>query len=126
MAARRSSALALVALVALAGVFTSPLVTPASALSTADGVITGGPYLEGICWFGFNNAYKMLSDLYAGTDAQTRDFRTVVWRIGALGFNAVRVAFNFDTLNQGAADKPSRLLLRCHGFESIHLVCYVC
>lgn len=109
---KKAAALALVALVAASGAFTP---TPVSALSTADGVITGGPYLEGICWFGFNNAYKMLSDLYAGTDAQTRDFRTVVWRIGALGFNSVRVAFNFETLNQGAADKPYRMQCRDPG-----------
>ena len=48
----------------------------------------------------------MLSDLYAGNDSMTKDFRTVVWRIKSLGFNAVRIGFNFDTLYQGAYDKP--------------------
>ena len=117
---KRAAALALVALVAASSGLVSPILPTASALSTADGVITGGPYLEGICWFGFNNAYKMLSDLYAGTDAQTRDFRTVVWRIGALGFNSVRVAFNFETLNQGAADKPYRMQCRDPGAAALY------
>jgi hypothetical protein len=115
---KKAAALALVALVAASGGVLAP--APVSALSTADGVITGGPYLEGICWFGFNNAYKMLSDLYAGTDAQTRDFRTVVWRIGALGFNSVRVAFNFETLNQGAAVKPYRMQCRDPGAAALY------
>ena len=38
-----------------------------------------------------------------------------MWRIGALGFNAVRVAFNFDTINQSAADKPYRMQCRDPG-----------
>ena len=63
-------------------------------------------YFKGICWFGFNNSYKMLSDLYAGSDSMTKDFRTVVWRIKSLGFNAVRIGFNFDTLYQSGYDKP--------------------
>ena len=117
----RLSALALLVMTTLASFSPSSFTVPTvAALSTANGAITGGPYLEGICWFGFNNAYKMLSDLYAGTDAQTRDFRTVVWRIGALGFNSVRVAFNFDTLNQGAADKPYRMQCRDPGAAALY------
>jgi aryl-phospho-beta-D-glucosidase BglC (GH1 family) len=68
-----------------------------------------------VCWFGFNNEYKMLSDLYTGTDSQTRDFRTVVWRMKALGFNAIRVAFNFDTLDKPTGDKPYRMACRDAG-----------
>lgn len=33
--------------------------------------------LKGVCWFGFNNDYQMVSDLYAGDDSITKDFRTV-------------------------------------------------
>ena len=73
-----------------------------------------------MCWFGFNNDYKMLSDLYTGTDSQTRDFRTVVWRIKALGFNAIRVAFNFNTLDKGVGDKPYRMGCRDAGAANLY------
>ena len=32
--------------------------------------------IKGIAWFGFNNDYKMVSDLYAGPDSTTKDFKT--------------------------------------------------
>lgn len=97
MAPRLTLAVVVTALVLLAA-------GSGSALSTSGGKVDA--YFKGICWFGFNNAYKMLSDLYAGNDSMTKDFRTVVWRIKSLGFNAVRIGFNFDTLYQGAYDKP--------------------
>lgn len=78
------------------------------------------PFLKGLCWFGFNNDYKMLSDLYTGNDSQTRDFKTVVWRIKALGFNAIRVAFNFDTLDKPTGDKPYRMACRDAGAANLY------
>lgn len=62
----------------------------------------------------------MLSDLYTGTDSQTRDFRTVVWRMKALGFNAIRVAFNFDTLDKPTGDKPYRMACRDAGAAALY------
>eukprot|EP00884_Botryococcus_braunii_P019883 jgi/Botrbrau1/6579/Bobra.0189s0006.1 len=75
-----------------------------SGLTTSGGRIYDGGselQLKGICWFGFNNDFQMVSDLYAGDDSITKDFRTVAWRMKALGFNAVRLAFNFATLHSG-------------------------
>jgi hypothetical protein len=62
----------------------------------------------------------MLSDLYTGNDSQTRDFRTVVWRIKALGFNAIRVAFNFNTLDKPTGDKPYRMACRDAGPANLY------
>ena len=65
----------------------------------------------------------MLSDLYAGNDSMTKDFRTVVWRIKSLGFNAVRIGFNFDTLYQSGYDKPYNM--RCNEASAGSLVASV-
>ena len=45
--------------------------------------------------FGFNTGLTFPGDLTFGTDSITMDFRTIVWRIKQLGFNAVRLPFTF-------------------------------
>lgn len=45
--------------------------------------------------FGFNTGLTFPGDLTIGTDSMTKDFRTIVWRIKQLGFNAVRLPFTF-------------------------------
>ena len=45
--------------------------------------------------FGFNTGLTFPGDLNFGTDSVTKDFRTIVWRIKQLGFNAVRLPFTF-------------------------------
>lgn len=45
--------------------------------------------------FGFNTGLTFPGDLTFGTDSVTKDFRTIVWRIKQLGFNAVRLPFMF-------------------------------
>ena len=39
----------------------------------------------------------------AGSDSQTRDFATIVYRMQLLGMNAVRIPFSFLTLYNGVA-----------------------
>lgn len=46
---------------------------------------------HGIAWFGFNNLQTMVG-LGHGPDNMSRDFKTIVWRMKMLGFNAVRYA----------------------------------
>lgn len=54
--------------------------------------------LQGINWFGFNNGSTMLDGLW-GQDALSKDFAAVVHRLSLLGFNAVRLPFSFQDLN---------------------------
>ncbi|KAK9832841.1 hypothetical protein WJX81_006071 [Elliptochloris bilobata] len=68
-------------------------------LTTKAGTIQDGAgnhiVFKGIGWFGFNTGLTYPGDLSRGTDSVTRDFRTIVWRIKQLGFNAVRLPFTF-------------------------------
>ena len=57
--------------------------------------------MRGINIMGFNNNFRGPGDLNAGYDSLTKHFSHVIWRIQSLGFNAVRLPFTFDVLNQG-------------------------
>lgn len=47
--------------------------------------------------FGFNSPDQaMVQGLFLGPTALTQDFRTVVWRLKLLGFNAVRLPLSFQ------------------------------
>lgn len=52
--------------------------------------------LQGINWFGFETSSTMVAGLWAGSTSLTQDFKTIVWRIKLLGFNAVRLPFSFN------------------------------
>lgn len=51
--------------------------------------------LQGVNWFGFETSATMVAGLWAGSSSLTQDFKTVVWRMRLLGFNAVRLPFSF-------------------------------
>lgn len=53
--------------------------------------------LHGISWFGFNNGQTMLDGMW-NYDPMSSDFANAVWRLKALGFNAVRLPFSFKDL----------------------------
>ena len=55
--------------------------------------------LRGINYFGLEVPGNSFMDgLYAGTDSITKDFATVVYRFQLLGFNMVRLPFNFKNI----------------------------
>ncbi|CAL5222694.1 g5095 [Coccomyxa viridis] len=54
--------------------------------------------LKGLNWFGFETSATMVAGLWAGSSSLTQDFKTVVWRMRLLGFNAVRLPFSFKVL----------------------------
>ena len=54
--------------------------------------------MQGINWFGFNNASTMLDGLW-GQSPLSKDFATVVLRLKLLGFNAIRLPFSFQDLH---------------------------
>ncbi|MFN8769916.1 MAG: glycoside hydrolase family 5 protein [Neisseriaceae bacterium] len=58
--------------------------------------------LKGINWFGFNNGVKTLNGLW-NYNSISGDFVSTVWRLKALGFNAVRLPFTFPILKDSAA-----------------------
>ena len=51
--------------------------------------------LQGLNWFGFETSATMVAGLWAGSSSLTQDFKTIVWRMRLLGFNAVRLPFSF-------------------------------
>ena len=51
--------------------------------------------LQGVNWFGFETSATMVAGLWAGSSSLTQDFKTIVWRMKLLGFNAVRLPFSF-------------------------------
>ncbi len=54
-------------------------------------------------------------DLSRGTTSATRDFRTIVWRIKQLGFNAVRLPFTFAHF----ADAPAPTGAPCYAETAV-------
>jgi hypothetical protein len=56
--------------------------------------------LHGLNVAGFHSFLSMASSLSAGFDSLSQDWETVLWRIKALGFNAVRLPFTFASLDQ--------------------------
>ncbi|KAK9830825.1 hypothetical protein WJX74_009052 [Apatococcus lobatus] len=57
--------------------------------------------LLGVNYFGFDVSYPMLDGLWGGSDSQSKDFATIVYRMQLLGMNAVRIPFSFLTLYNG-------------------------
>ncbi len=51
-------------------------------------------------------AGNFLGDMSKGSDSITKDVRTNIWRIKALGFNAIRLAFTFDILTRPTGTFP--------------------
>lgn len=79
--------------------------TPVPQLRTLNGGRDLNVELRGINWFGFNNKQTMVDGLWVGGSSMATDFRTIVWRLKLLGFNAVRLPFTFDDLNLKPVDK---------------------
>ena len=53
--------------------------------------------LKGANWYGFNTPDQaMVQGLWQTQDALTCDFATIVERMRLLGFNAVRLSFDFQ------------------------------
>ncbi|BDA45059.1 hypothetical protein COCOBI_06-5390 [Coccomyxa sp. Obi] len=70
------------------------------ALSVQDGQFYGTDGLpvsfKGLNWFGFETSATMVAGLWEGDSALTKDFGTVLYRIGLLGFTLIRVPFSFQ------------------------------
>lgn len=62
---------------------------------TANTVSSISEAMQGVNWFGFETSATMVAGLWAGSSSLTQDFKTVVWRLKLLGFNAVRLPFSF-------------------------------
>jgi len=58
--------------------------------------------------FGFETSENMIHGLWVGPNAVTQDFLTVMYRIQALGFNAIRLPMSF----QARAPPPAWRALR--------------
>eukprot|EP00884_Botryococcus_braunii_P017417 jgi/Botrbrau1/4359/Bobra.105_2s0007.2 len=52
-------------------------------------------WVSGVNWFGFNNKQTMPDGLWIGSTDLTRDIGVALRRMKALGFNTVRLPFNF-------------------------------
>ncbi|MBA3661874.1 MAG: cellulase family glycosylhydrolase [Gammaproteobacteria bacterium] len=63
---------------------------------------------QGVNWFGFNTGNHMLHGLWQG------DFETMLQQIKSVGFNAVRIPFQFDFILNPAI-KPSGITSTCNG-----------
>ena len=69
-------------------------------------------HMKGINWFGFEEPGNSFMDgLYIGSDSITKDFATIVYRLQLLGFNAVRLPFNFQNLYNLS---PSSIVAPCN------------
>ncbi|KAK9833284.1 hypothetical protein WJX81_003097 [Elliptochloris bilobata] len=106
---RGATALVLLGLLSLSGRWCGAL----PLLTTQNGKIVDGDgnpvFIHGIAWFGFNGGATMTGNLSAGFDAVSQDFKTVVWRIKQLGFNAVRLPVSFSHF----ADDPKNFTMEC-------------
>lgn len=63
---------------------------------------------QGVNWFGFNTGNHVLHGLW------TADFETMLTQIKALGFNSVRIPFQFDFIFDTSI-KPSGITTTCDG-----------
>ena len=63
---------------------------------------------KGVSWFGFNNANHVVNGLWQS------DFDTMLRQIKSLGFNAVRIPFDFDFIFDSSI-KPNGISSYCHG-----------
>ncbi|KAK9854816.1 hypothetical protein WJX84_001530 [Apatococcus fuscideae] len=74
-------------------------------MQSSSGQLLGvdGKFLRmvGVNFFGFDSSYPMLDGLWGGTDSQSKDFATIVYRMQLLGMNAVRIPFSFLTIYAG-------------------------
>ena len=72
--------------------------------------------------FGFETSNNMVHGLWVGPSASTQDFLTVMYRIQALGFNAVRLPMSFQARSccclalDGSTTHPELVInsLSCH------------
>ena len=64
--------------------------------------------LQGVSWFGFNTGNHLLHGLW------TADFDTMLKKIKSLGFNAVRIPFQFDFIADPNI-QPSGINTSCNG-----------
>ncbi|CAL5224001.1 g6619 [Coccomyxa viridis] len=60
--------------------------------------------LKGLSVFGFNSVWTMIGNLKAGSDSASSDIGQVIYRMKMLGFNAIRLPFTFEALNQAPVD----------------------
>jgi aryl-phospho-beta-D-glucosidase BglC (GH1 family) len=83
--------------------------TPSSAWHTRDGRIVDSlgatVTLQGVNWFGFDDGNTAVDGLWAGDSSLTQDFATVVRRMHAMGFNAVRLPFSFKDWDRAPKDQ---------------------
>ena len=85
-------------------------------VSIQNGVLIGTDgkplVMRGLNWFGMEEpGNSMLDGLWIGSDSITKDFATIVYRYQLLGFNAVRLPFNFQNLYNLA---PSSISVPCN------------
>ena len=76
-------------------------------VSSSDGAllgVDGQPFvMKGVNWFGFEyNGHSMVDGLSFGSSSISQDFATIVYRQQLLGFNTIRIPFNFQNLFEGA------------------------
>lgn len=64
--------------------------------------------IRGVNWFGFEVGNTCVDGLWQGPDSATHDFATVVRRIKALGFNAVRLPISFADFRLHPKDQARR------------------
>ena len=68
-------------------------------LYTSGGLIYGPDgntvTLHGLNWFGFDDGNTIVDGLWVGSDSSTLDVATILLRMKALGFNAIRLPFSF-------------------------------
>ena len=86
-----------------------PLAAPAHRLHTQDGQLHDEAgrrvVIRGVNWFGFEVGNTCVDGLWQGPDSATHDFATVVRRIRALGFNAVRLPISFADFKLAPKDQ---------------------
>src|SRR3990167_10825046 len=70
--------------------------------------------LQGVSWFGFNTGNHLLHGLW------TADFDTMLKQIKSLGFNAVRIPFQFDFILDTTI-KPNTITTSCTSPHSCNM-----
>lgn len=75
-----------------------PMLKPLPQLSIQGNQFSNAFQFRGINWFGFNNKQTMVDGLWIGGSSMATDFNTIVYRLKLLGFNSVRLPFQFEDL----------------------------
>lgn len=91
---------------------------PLPPLRTMNGGKDLNAEIHGLNWFGFGNRQTMVDGLWIGGSSMATDFRTIVWRIKLLGFNAIRLPFTFDDLQL----RPVNKSIQCKVASEKHIV----